>query len=246
MKRIFARDGRSVVIAMDHAAGMRNIPGLKKPDAVVRAMIQGGADAILTSYGTAARFVDLVEEKGLIVSLDNRVDVSDYGVEHAIRLGADAVKVEAFPDSTTNPLTMSNLYRLGARCAQWRLTLMAEMIPVGFAAREEHTPENVMRAARMGAEAGADLVKVHYTGDPESFRTVIENCYVPALILGGPQMDSERDVLEMVAGSLEAGGSGVAIGRQIWQHRQPERMCAAVVAVVHGGASVDQALKELR
>ncbi len=246
LSRLFGRDGRSVVIAMDHAYSMREIPGLRKPEQVIDAMVRGGADAILTSYGTARRFRDHFAEKGLILSLDNKTDVSDYGVEYAVRLRADAVKTEAFPDAPDRPLTMSNMYRLAARCDEREMTFMAEMIPVGFAAKEQHTPENIMRAARMGAEAGADVVKVHYTGDPESFSSVTANCFVPALILGGPKMADERAVLEMVAGAIAGGGAGVAIGRQIWAHPTPERMCAAVVAIVHGGATVDAAMRELR
>lgn len=245
MARIFGRDGRSVTIAMDHAYSMRGIPGLRKPDEVIRAMVAGGADAILTSYGTARRYRDLIGDRGLILSLDNKTDVSDYGVDLALRLGADAVKTEGFPDSPTNPFTMSNMYRLAAKCDELGMTFMAEMIPVSFAAKEEHTTENVTRAARMGAEAGADLVKVHYTGDAASFRAVTDNCFVPALILGGPRMAGERQLLGTVAGALDGGGAGVAIGRQIWAHERPERMCAAVVALVHGGATVDEAMKEL-
>lgn len=242
--RIFADDGRAVVIAMDHAYSMRGIPGLRRPDGVIRAMIRGGADAIMTSYGTARRYRELIGDKGLVLSLDNKVDVSDYGVDLAVRLRADAIKTEGFPDSPTHPLTMSNMYRLAARCDELGMAFMAEMIPVSFAAKEEHTAENIARAARMGAEAGADMVKVHYTGDPETFREVTENCFVPALILGGPRMGGDRALLETVKGALEGGAAGVAIGRQIWAHERPDRMCAAVVAIVHGGASVEQALRE--
>jgi len=40
-------------------------------------------------------------------------------------------------------------------------------------------------------------------------------------------METERDVLEMVKGSIEAGGAGVSIGRNAFQHRNPSLICCS-------------------
>jgi hypothetical protein len=66
----------------------------------------------------------------------------------------------------------------------------------------------VKHAARVGAELGADIVKVPYTGSPETFREVVEGCFVPVVIAGGEKMETDQDVLEMVEGSVKAGGAG--------------------------------------
>ena len=68
--------------------------------------------------------------------------------------------------------------------------------------------EVVKHAARVGCEMGADIVKVSYTGSPETFREVVEGCTVPVVIAGGAKMDSDRDILEMVKGAMDAGGAG--------------------------------------
>jgi len=68
---------------------------------------------------------------------------------------------------------------------------------------------------------------------------------VPVVVLGGEKLADERSLLEAVAGALEAGAAGVAIGRNIWQHRDPAGMTRALVALVHGGATVDEAWKEI-
>jgi fructose-bisphosphate aldolase, class I len=41
---------------------------------------------------------------------------------------------------------------------------------------------------------------------------------------------------------VEAGGSGVSMGRNIFQHRQPSRMVGAITLIVHENAGVDEAL----
>ena len=104
----------------------------------------------------------------------------------------------------------------------------------------------IKHVARLGAELGADIIKCSYTGSVESFREVVLGCPVPVVIAGGPKMSSDRDILEMVKGAVEAGGAGVSIGRNIFQHREPSRMVGAISLLVHENASVDEALALLQ
>ncbi len=86
-------------------------------------------------------------------------------------------------------------------------------------------------------------VKTAYTGSPESFREVVRLCPVPVVILGGPKMDSDRELLEVVKGCTDAGGAGTSMGRNVFQHRDPKAVTAAICKIVHEEASVEEALK---
>jgi class I fructose-bisphosphate aldolase len=79
----------------------------------------------------------------------------------------------------------------------------------------------------------------------ETFKEVVSGCSIPVVIAGGPKMDSDRDILEMVKGSIDAGGAGVSIGRNVFQHENPTRMVQAISAIVHDNSSVEDALKIL-
>jgi class I fructose-bisphosphate aldolase len=59
-------------------------------------------------------------------------------------------------------------------------------------------------------------------------------------------MESDEDVLRMVHGALAAGGAGASIGRNVFQHRSPASMVKAIAAIVHGTASVKEALGLLK
>ena len=65
------------------------------------------------------------------------------------------------------------------------------------------------------------------------------------MIAGGPKMGSDRAILEMVEGAMEAGAAGVSIGRNVFQHQNPTRIVAALSMIVHENAMVDQALSYL-
>ena len=95
-------------------------------------------------------------------------------------------------------------------------------------------------------ELGADIVKTSYTGDIDSFREVVRGAIIPVIIAGGPKINSDRDLLQMVHDSIEAGGRGVSIGRNIFQHRDIIGITRAVSDIVLRDADVDQALQRLQ
>ena len=123
--------------------------------------------------------------------------------------------------------------------------MLAMMYPRGPKIQNEHDATAVAHAARIGAELGADIIKTNYTGNAETFRHVIEGCPVPVIIAGGPKAETTQEILQMVHDSMKAGSAGLSIGRNVFQHKNPTLMVKALVAIVHDGASVEQALKIL-
>jgi len=53
-------------------------------------------------------------------------------------------------------------------------------------------------------------------------------------------------VLRMVHDAVAAGCAGASIGRNVFQHRSPASMVRAIVSIVHGGATVREALGILK
>ena len=62
------------------------------------------------------------------------------------------------------------------------------------------------------------------------------------VIAGGELMDSTRQVLQMVHDSIKAGGAGVSMGRNVFQHPRRIELMRALRAIVHDNADVDHAL----
>ncbi|SDU79272.1 class I fructose-bisphosphate aldolase [Jiangella alkaliphila] len=244
MHHVFGSDGKAVVAAMDAGLKYGVRPGLGDARASVRRIVDGGVDAILAGIGFARAVVGDLGGRGLILALDSEIPSAGYGVEQALRFGADALELKVFPG---NPevTKLGELRELAAVADRWGMPLMAEPIPVGFANVEAHTVENVSNGARISAEAGADFVKAQFVGDVEQFHSVVASCPVPLLALGGPMKPTPRDALQLAADAVEAGARGVVYGRNIVEAERPDRMVAALVEIVHGGASVDVAAKLL-
>lgn len=253
-RRIFGPDGRAVIIAMDHSGYFGPLPGFEEPGPVLDAVVAAGADAILTTAGIAAGYAERFGRAGLIIRADGGSTRRDpnppgqrqtFSVDQALRIGADAVACMGLIGFREEAASLRVLTDLAAECSRWGLLLMAEML-VRTGEGVPTTAHDIAFAARIGADLGADWIKTSYVGPPEAYRVVTRSCYRPVVILGGEQEGDERRVLSSVAGALEAGAAGVAIGRNVWQHPNPAGMTRALLTLVHGGATVDEALAELR
>jgi class I fructose-bisphosphate aldolase len=61
-------------------------------------------------------------------------------------------------------------------------------------------------------------------------------------VRGGGRV-SDREILERTTGLLAQGASGIVYGRNIIQHPSPAGITRALMAVVHDGAGVEQAME---
>lgn len=250
INRIFQPDGRALIVAMDHGLMDGPTPGLEKPEETIAKIVAGGADAILTSYGVARRFAAELAPVGLILRGDGAATSLNpersglgslfFGVEEALRLGADAIAVSAFPGSDQEESSLEDLARMIGAAHAWDIPVMAEMVPGGFDGPPEfRTAKNIALASRVGLELGADFIKTPYA---PNFEAVTGVCYRPVVILGGAKRGNEREMLADIKAAVKAGGAGVAIGRNIFQAHNPTAMTAAVAAILHEEATVDEAM----
>jgi len=240
---------------MDHGVTVGPIEGLADMREAVSKVVAGGANAILMHKGVVrAGHRGAGRDVGLIIHLSAGTSLSPdpnakelvCTVEEAIKLGADAVSVHINLGAETDKEMLGQLGYVSERCSQWQMPLVAMMYTRGPKIKDEYDIENIKHAARVGAELGADIVKVPYTGSVESFSEVVQGCPVPVVIAGGPKMDSDEDIFKMVAGALKAGAAGVSIGRNAFQHEKPDKIVQAISKMVHKKASVEEAVKILQ
>lgn len=255
MERIFNRNTKkTVIVPMDHGVTVGPIEGLIDMKKTVNAVASGGANAIVVHKGIVrAGHRGGGKDVGLIIHLSGSTTISPYPnaktmictVEEAIKIGADAVSIQVNVGNGNDSEMLRDLGQTARIASEWGIPLLAMMYPRGEKIKNEYDPEIVRHVARLGAELGADIVKCSYTGDPESFRRVVEGCPVPVVIAGGPKMSSDRDLLTMVRDAIDAGASGLSIGRNIFQHKNPQHMTATLSRMVHRRYSVEEALEYL-
>jgi class I fructose-bisphosphate aldolase len=253
LERIFNRNTRrTIIVPMDHGVTVGPIAGIEKMRDTVTSLVAGGANAGLVHKGQVKLGHRMQgRDFGLIVHLSAGTVLSPYPnvkrlvttVEEAIRLGGDAVSVHVNLGDETEGQMLADLGTVAASAAEWGMPVLAMVYARGPKVSDEYDPTVVAHCARVGAELGADVVKVNYTGDAESFAHVVDCACVPVVIAGGPKLDSTRDFLSMVRVSIDAGGAGLSVGRNVFQHRDPTRLVQVLNRVVHEGMTVDEAVE---
>ncbi|KXA99128.1 fructose-bisphosphate aldolase [candidate division MSBL1 archaeon SCGC-AAA259M10] len=245
---------RTVIVPMDYGISMGPVDGLQDMSGAVNKVAEGGANAVLLHKGIVqAGHRGYGQDIGLIVHLsgstslgpDPNQKVIVASVEEALRMSADAVSIHVNVVAENEPQQLRELGRIAEVCDDWGMPLIAMMYPRGEKVDDEFDSEVVAHAARVGGELGADIVKTNFTQTVSSFKTVTEGCPVPVVIAGGPKADTDEDILETASKSIRAGGAGVSIGRNVFQHESPSGMVRALSKIVHRGASPEEAEEEL-
>jgi DhnA family fructose-bisphosphate aldolase class Ia len=171
-------------------------------------------------------------------------------IEDAVRAGADMVHLYVHCGSADPNDDAEEMRRLGqvvSECERYSIPVLCEPLARGTAVPSgaPNRREYVALMARMAAEVGADMVKVEYTGDAESFATVVETCAVPVVMMGGAKSDRFIDFLTMLEDGMSAGAKGVAVGRNLFLHPSPKLAMKAVRRVVRERKAARVAAEEL-
>lgn len=252
MERLFNRaTKRSIVVPMDHGVTVGPIPGIEDVKRAVSEVAEGGADAVLMHKGLIrcghrheGRDVGLIMHMSSSTSLspNSNTKVLTASVEDAVQHGADGVSVHVNMGDAAEGSMLADLGRVASEAHNWGLPLLAMVYGRGPLIKNSFDPEVVAHCARTAVELGADIVKVPYCGNIDSFAHVVESCCIPVVIAGGEKMDSTREFLQVVRDSIQAGAAGLSVGRNVFQHARPRMLVAALSGIVHANWTVEQAL----
>lgn len=238
---------------MDHGLTVGTIKGLENLADMVDNIALGGANAVLMHSGmVGAGHRQYGKDIGLIIHLSGATNLSPdpnrkvlvCTVERALKMGADGVSIHINIGADEEPEMLQDAHRVVESSREWGLPLIAMMYPRGKKIKDENDPEVVNIAVRAGAELGADIVKTNYTGDIDSFKYIVKSVHVPVIIAGGPKTDTIQDLLQLVYDSIQAGGKGVAFGRNVFQAEDPTKIVKALSKIVHHNYTVGEVLKE--
>jgi fructose-bisphosphate aldolase, class I len=222
----------AIQLTAGQAEVLQRIPGKEKPALVLRT-------DVANVYGRA-----------LPRSLFSRV--IDQAVEQAIRLDAACVVVNLFQIPEQPEVTdqcIQNILRLKPECDRYAMPLMIE--PLVFQPNVkaggymvDGDPNKILPLVRQAVELGADIIKADPTDNPLDYHRVIEVARVPVLVRGGGKAE-DMEILQRTEQMIGQGAAGIVYGRNVIQHTNPAGMTRALMAIVHEGATAEQARRHL-
>ncbi|MGI9239943.1 MAG: class I fructose-bisphosphate aldolase [Verrucomicrobiales bacterium] len=243
LKNFFRSDGRAMILPIDHGTAIP-VPGLEDPRALIEGLNES-VDGYVVNMGVANAFGDALEGKGLCFRTDvykpaaagnpDRGSYMVYTAEDALEAGANAVMNMLYVNHAEEDRIIAECAGLISQSMTLEMPVILEALPFGIGRADDYTLENIRFTVRMAAELGADVVKTAFpTGaSADEFRSIIEETYVPVVVLGGAAMGDDAALLKMVGDAMDAGAAGVAIGRNVWQHPDPREIAKRISGIVH-------------
>jgi DhnA family fructose-bisphosphate aldolase class Ia len=230
-------NGRGVWIPIDHGASDFPVDGLTDTEHVIRSLVRAGVDAIVAQKGLVSHYGHLCQDSStdmvLVGNADEVLPRGGLGVSCQVNMGSpnEAVMIE--------------------RMGQMSRAALHHQLPMfGMVyARGEHlsimegddTNANA-HAVRLAFELGCDAAKTTWTGNKESFKKITSAVPIPVLVAGGPATGDSKAILTMVRDALDAGASGICMGRQVFAHPNVEAIAKALMMLVHQDSTVDEAM----
>jgi class I fructose-bisphosphate aldolase len=248
LKRI-TTNGKAIYLAYDHGFehGPIDLPGKSiDPQHILDIAVEGKYNAIIFQKGLAEKYYSgTVYEKKipLIIKVNGKADIWKGGdiysyqncsVKYAKELGASAVGYTIYLGSQHDGKMFADFGRIVEEAHELNMAAIAWVYPRGEFVKDETSREITAYAARIGLELGADMVKIKYSGSKENFEYAVKAAGKTKVVLsGGPKVE-EEEFLNILRNVMAAGGIGVAVGRNVWQHKKPLEITEKIRKVVFG------------
>jgi fructose-bisphosphate aldolase, class I len=266
MNRLFhPKSSRCFDVAIDHGFFNEHafLAGIEDIERAVATLVAAAPDAIQLTVGQAPLLQALPGRQKPALVL--RTDVANvYGkelprrlfsrmihapVEQALRLDAASVVVNLFAIPNQPEVAdqcIENVLRIKPDCDRYGMPLMIE--PLVFRPNEQAGGymvdgdlRKILPLVRQAVEMGADIIKADPTDDVTEYHKVIEIAgRIPVLVRGGGKA-ADEEILQRTEALMQQGAAGIVYGRNVIQHQNPPGMTRALLAIVHDGATAEQA-----
>jgi len=227
-------------------------PASKDPEYQFRLAAEAGYSAIACQIGLAEKYYpDYAGQVPLVLKVNGKTDVppsddalstTNASVEDAVRLGADAVGYTLYVGSPRQDADLHQLKGVREDCDRYGMPLVIWAYPRGEYIEKKGGQKSfyaIDYSARMAMEMGADVVKLNLPSpDPnpdspapydeiqvtqeEAVQHVVASAGRSLVVLSGGSRIDDDHLLDQTRYIMEAGGSGVIYGRNVWQREWSE------------------------
>jgi class I fructose-bisphosphate aldolase len=251
-----ARDGKVLILAYDHGlehgpVDFEEVPESANPERVFEVATHPAVTTLAVQKGVAEAYYPSYEDDvNLLAKLNGTSNLwmgepdsaKNWSVDYAAELGADAIGFTLYGGSN-NEIEMAEEFRdVQETAREHDLPVVMWSYPRGQGLKNDTKPGVIAYAARQALELGADVAKVKYPGSKAGMEQAVRMAGKTKVVMSGGSKTSDREFLESVEAVIDAGGAGLAVGRNVFQRENPRRILDALEKVIYEEASADTAL----
>lgn len=214
------------------------------PNYIIDIAKKGGYTGVVFQKGIAEKYRTEIRKSkvALIVKLNGKTGLVKgepisrqlCSVKEAVKLGADAVGYTIYIGSKHESVMFKEFEKIQREAHAKDLVVIAWIYPRGKSVRGKSSKELMAYAARTGLEIGADIIKIRYNGKIADLKWAIKSAGKTKVVVAGGIKKSEKIFLKQVRDIMSTGCIGLAIGRNIWQNKEPLEISEKVKEVIWG------------
>jgi class I fructose-bisphosphate aldolase len=263
------RNGNSLIVAYDHGTehgpvDFEPMPKSADPTHVFEVALHDAVTALALQKGNAEYYRQWQEKHGaesegapLLVKLNGNSNLckrDDYyspkqcSVEYAVEeLGAEAIGYTLYAGSDYEDQMWKEFREVQEEARKYGIPVVMWAYPRGHGIEDsdydgDTDPDVIAYAARLGLELGADMVKCKYPGSKEDWEQIEDVVGEMKTVMSGGSKRSDEAFLEDIYSTIDVGGNGLAVGRNIFQRENPEQLLDKLEGVIFEGKNPEEVL----
>jgi fructose-bisphosphate aldolase, class I len=201
------------------------------PGYIIDIAKKGKYNAIIFQKGIAEKYYNEIKKSKvpLIIKLNGKTNLVKGDpiseklctVKEAIELGATAVGYTLYIGSIHESKMFEEFEEIQREAHDKGLPVVAWIYPRGKSIGNKYNGELMAYSTRVGLELGADIVKIRYNGKPKDLKWAVKSAGKTKVVVAGGVKTNEKILLNQIKEIMDAGCTGLAIGRNIWQDKNP-------------------------
>jgi class I fructose-bisphosphate aldolase len=212
------------------------------PKYIIDIAKKGKYNAVVFQKGIAEKYHGEIKKSRvpLILKLNGKtslvkgdpVSTQLASVQEAVKLGASAVGYTIYIGSIHEAEMFKEFEGIQREAHKKGLPVIAWIYPRGKGVKGKSKKKLMAYAARVGLEIGADMIKIHPAGNLKDLKWTVKSAGKAKIVAAGGMKINEKLLLKQVKNFADAGFSGLAIGRNIWQSKNPLELTKKIKKVI--------------
>jgi fructose-bisphosphate aldolase, class I len=212
------------------------------PNYIIDIAKKGKYQGIIFQKGIAEKYKKEIKASKvpLIVKLNGKTELVHGDpisrqlctVQEAVKLGAKAVGYTLYIGSKHESKMFSEFEDIEREAHKKNIPVITWIYPRGKSVKGKSKAKLMAYAARVALELGADIVKLKYEGNLKDLKWTVENAGKVKVVVAGGSKTNEKLFLKQVKEIMKAGCSGLAIGRNVWQSKDPMKITKKLKKVI--------------
>jgi len=250
LERFFYPESKcGLIVPIDHGLTLGPLAGLRSPREIGSFINHPAVTGIIAHKGMVERLLlyGYVPRGGLMVHLNGMPAHAEQpdckplltSIKAALRLSADAVSVQLNFNQSNDAFNLRLLGTVVDRAQAYGLPVLAMVYDKSPAVEPAQRIERLHKLMRLAIEMGVDALKIAAPTELSELPQILNGAFdqTPILFAGGPAM-SGGDLLALARQAYLYGGSGLCVGRNIFQHPKPATILGQLHSILIQSAAV--------